>query len=335
MKKLLFILLAVCLLWVPGQATELPGGVHGVSGVTGPSGLTGLSGLSGRSGLQCAISGVSGLSGLSGLSGISGLASTVVGPSGLSGLSGISGAPSSISGISGLSGLSGHSGISGISGVSGLSGLSGISGLSGLSGISGATGTGDVTTTVANVFTATQTMPKIVVSSYTQTVDITATGVTRIKQPYICISATTTQSIASTTAAQAVTFTNLESNGASLSWAIAHSTYVVCSLKGNYFVTYTAIANLTGGANQVVNMWLRLNDTDIARTMAQNSLLAANSPTPITATYLLNLNAGDKLAVIMNATSTAAQLLTTPAQTNPTRPISPAIRFTVNKASEQ
>ena len=301
----------------------MPGGVQGVSGVTGPSGLSGLSGLSGRSGLQCAISGVSGLTGPSGLSGISGAACAISGVSGLSGLSGISGAPCAISGVSGLSGISGTVGVSGISGLSGLSGISGLPGL------------GDVTSVLSNNFTQTNTFTKIIVSSYTQTVDITATGITRISQPYICITATSTQDMASTTAAQAVTFTNLEINGPGLSWAIAHSTYVVCSLKGSYFLTYTAIANLTGGANELINVWLRLNDVDVARSNVRQDLLAANSPAAITATYLLKLSAGDKIAVIINATSTSAQLLTTAAQTNPTRPITPAIRLTVNKASEQ
>lgn len=132
-------------------------GSQGISGFSGLSGWSGISGQSGRSGYS-GISGWSGSVGSQGLSGFSGRSgySGISGASGQSGFSGFSGWSGGVgpAGSQGISGFSGISGWSGMQGASGLSGWSGISGWSGWSGAQGAPGTGDVSSNVANTFTA-------------------------------------------------------------------------------------------------------------------------------------------------------------------------------------
>lgn len=167
--------------------------------------------------------------------------------------------------------------------------------------------------------------------TYTTTNFVSAGNITgdlgNIKYPYASYSSNKTQTMISTTAAQLVNYTHNESQ-----YLISRNlTTITVSQAGTYLITYSAIVDCVA-AGRHVDIWLRVNGTDIARSNTRHNL-PISGESVMTVNYVQPLNANDNFELVWNADNTACQLLAVPAATSPTRPESPAIILTVNKIS--
>jgi hypothetical protein len=178
----------------------------------------------------------------------------------------------------------------------------------------------------------------IVNSSMTVTKQFYASSVTAVSGdigfPYGSFSSTNTQTIAATNIAYPIYFDIVESTGAGIYWINTKKSTVTVQLAGAYLITFSAIEDITGGANVDYEIWLRVNGIDKARTNTITHIVNPSAEQVVTVSYLQRFNAGDNVQLMMRAASTSAQLLYTAAGTSPTRPESPSIIMTINKISK-
>jgi hypothetical protein len=193
---------------------------------------------------------------------------------------------SATAGTSGSTGTSGSSGSSGSSGTSGSSGSAGTAGTSGRNGIDGSSGA-----SIANW--------------------------------YGSFSDSTTQPITAANTPTAITYNTVEiSNGIAIS-----GSQIQYQHTGIYEIGYSLQIERTSGGSAVdVDIFLRLNGTDIIRT---DSILAINSNNAKALPFvsnILQLNATDYLEILFASTSAAVQITAVPAQSVPyAHPAAPSI----------
>jgi hypothetical protein len=240
-----------------------------------------------------------GASGGDGSSGTSGTSATA-GTSGTTGSSGTSGTTGS-SGTTGTSGSSGSSGSSGTSATSGTTGTSGSSGTTGTSGSSATSGT----------------------SGTTGRNGIDGSSGASIANWYGSFSDSTTQTITAANTPTAITYNTVEiSNGIAIS-----GSQIQYQHTGIYEIGYSLqIERTSGGSDVDVDIFLRLNGTDIVRT---DSILAINSNNAKALPFvsnILQLNATDYLEILFASPSAAVRITAVPAQTVPyAHPAAPSI----------
>lgn len=153
---------------------------------------------------------------------------------------------------------------------------------------------------------------------------------------------TTTQSIASSTVAQIITFnTSVDvGNGIVLgtgTGSVANSRFTFLT-TGNYLVAFSAICNSTSG-NHNINIWLRSatagnTPADIANS---NTLQAMSGSVNgvMTVTFIYQTATQNEILELwMSGDSTNSQIQAIAAGVSPTRPATPSIILTVNKISK-
>jgi hypothetical protein len=151
--------------------------------------------------------------------------------------------------------------------------------------------------------------------------------------PHGSFSGSTTQTWASITTAYPITFDTDE-----IKSQITHSTStnpsrVYVDVAGIYLISFSACTSSPSGSGHV-NLWLRKNGTDIARSNTTTELLELVQ-TVITVTFILSLAANDYIEVVGNSQDVAnCTLNATGVQTTPDVPASPSIIFTINKISK-
>jgi hypothetical protein len=151
--------------------------------------------------------------------------------------------------------------------------------------------------------------------------------------PHGSFSDSTTQTWASITTAYPITFDTDE-----IKSQITHSTStnpsrVYVDVAGIYLISFSACTSSPSGSGHV-NLWLRKNGTDIARSNTTTELLELVQ-TVITVTFILSLAANDYIEVVGNSQDVAnCTLNATGVQTTPDVPASPSIIFTINKISK-
>ena len=148
------------------------------------------------------------------------------------------------------------------------------------------------------------------------------------------VSDSTTQVIASTTVAQAITFNTNE-----ILDAITHSTSVNPSrvyidTAGTYLVTFSMVVNLTGGGAATLDFWIRQNGADIPRSNSKSQITSADDRRMVTMTALVIAAANDYIEVFMSGDSTSLEIEALVAGSSPTRPAVPSIILTVNRVDE-
>ena len=152
---------------------------------------------------------------------------------------------------------------------------------------------------------------------------------------------TTTQAIASSTAAQIITFdTTTSQSGIAKgtgTGAVANSRFTL-NTTGDYLFIISAIADSSSGAHNL-NIWVRyaasggtpadLANSNTIQNMSGtvNSLIAV--PFIITATAI-----GDIVELWMSGDSTNSRILAVAAGVTPTRPAVPSIILTISKISK-
>jgi hypothetical protein len=151
--------------------------------------------------------------------------------------------------------------------------------------------------------------------------------------PYGSFSDSTTQTFASTTTAYPITFNTDEVKS-----QITHSTStnpsrIYVDIAGTYLITYSACVNSPAN-NGHMNIWIRKNNADIARTNTTIELMELVQSV-MTVTYILVLAANDYIELICNSQDTAnCTIAATAVQTTPDVPASPSIICTINKISK-
>ena len=153
------------------------------------------------------------------------------------------------------------------------------------------------------------------------------------KAPYGSLSDSTIQTIADIAVAYPITFDTNEEL-----YLVTHSTSVNPSRitldeAGTYFISYTAVFDITGGANDQLEIWLRVDGTNVPRSNSVFSISAAVTEGVGACTYIYTFTAGQYFELVMRGDTTAVQLLSRAAGTTPTRPAIPSIICTVNRIS--
>jgi len=154
------------------------------------------------------------------------------------------------------------------------------------------------------------------------------------RQPYAYISSNVTQAIDDTTLAQAVTF---EINNALNKFT--HSTSVnperlYADDDGTYLFTVTGQLDLSAGASQTLDMWWRVNGTDVAYSNNSSFVTNPGDLRVLTkAELLVDLNRGDYVECVMSGSSISLRLLTVAAGVTPTRPAIPSVEIVAVRVS--
>jgi hypothetical protein len=161
--------------------------------------------------------------------------------------------------------------------------------------------------------------------------NLSATGNVSMKRAYGMFSDNITRGTASTTNSYPIRFNTTED---SYGIHIVNLTNITFDHSGDYLIELSAIFLVTTGQNKHVNIWIRKNGVDIPRSNTIAEFPAANVETVITVPFIVDFHANDYLSVVWAADSTAVQLYSTAAKTNPIIPETPSIILTVSKISE-
>jgi len=148
--------------------------------------------------------------------------------------------------------------------------------------------------------------------------------------PYGAFQDTTTQTIASTTTAYPMTFNTTDySNGVS----IVSNSQITVANYGIYNIQFSGqFANADTQIHDV-DIWLSKNGTNVALSKGQISI--PNSHGGVDGhilpawNYFIELNAGDYVQLMWQASSTQVSMITLPTATSPTRPAAASIIATV------
>ena len=119
---------------------------------------------------------------------------------------------------------------------------------------------------------------------------------------------------------------------------ITHSTVtdpsrIVVQLAGGYLVTTSLQLGSTSGSG-TVDIWLRLNGSDLAGSNSRSFLTAASDLRILTVTFVLTLAANDYIEFVEASSNVNAGVTAFGAATLPTRPATPSIIVTINKVSD-
>jgi len=141
---------------------------------------------------------------------------------------------------------------------------------------------------------------------------------------------TTTHTVASTTTAYPITLnTTLSNNGVSIG---SPTSRIVFDYAGIYSITFSVQYENTDNQAHASTIWLRKNGTDVPDSSFYTSVPSSHGGTNgkiiTTANFVLDLNANDYIEVYFQAEDTDIQIVTIPAGTTPTTPVSPSIILT-------
>ena len=145
---------------------------------------------------------------------------------------------------------------------------------------------------------------------------------------------TTDQTIASTTTAYVVAIgTTDESNGVSLV-----TNRITYANAGTYSLTYSIQLENANNSIHDADIWVRKNGTDLTGSNSQFSVPnkhgGTNGHLIAICNYVFTLAAGDYLQICWAATSTDVSIQTYPAQTSPTRPLTPGVIVTTAQLTQ-
>lgn len=151
-------------------------------------------------------------------------------------------------------------------------------------------------------------------------------------RPCGMFSDSTTQTISSTTTAYPITFNTDE-----FKQDITHSTSLNTSRiqvdhEGTYLIIISAIASLASGTNQKLDVWVRVDGTDVPRSNTITNIVSTAEQI-VAVPFIYTFTDGQYFEMIMRGSSTNVRLLATGTQTGPTRPACPSIILTINRIS--
>ena len=146
---------------------------------------------------------------------------------------------------------------------------------------------------------------------------------------------TTDQTIASTTTAYIVNIGTVdEANGVT----IVSGNRITYANAGTYALTYSIQLENANNSIHDADIWVRKNGTDLADTNSQFSVAnkhgGTNGHLIAVCNYVFTLAAGDYLELAWAATTTDISIQTYPAQTSPTRPLTPGVIVTTAQLTQ-
>ena len=130
--------------------------------------------------------------------------------------------------------------------------------------------------------------------------------------------------------AQVITYTNTSLEG---DITLVDNTKITLNTIGRYLITFSAVAQTTGGNNKILTIWFRKNGSDVANSATKMTVLNSAS-TLMTVTYIgICTTPGDFFELWMHGDATSIELKYDAAGTTPVHPASPSIIVTVNQIS--
>lgn len=143
--------------------------------------------------------------------------------------------------------------------------------------------------------------------------------------PNATYASTSTQTIASITVGQVVTFNTIEvERGIQLETSGGVGSKIYVRQPGDYMVTFSAICSTTTGSNKNISMWFRKNGNDIDRSNTALRI-TSNNPQVMAVTFIYTLALNDYIELVMAGETTNCEILATPAVVAPSTPVQPAV----------
>jgi len=148
--------------------------------------------------------------------------------------------------------------------------------------------------------------------------------------PHLQISDSTNQAIAVANTPQAVTFDTDEFKRKMSHSTSTNPSRIYVNEAGRY--NASCLMHITStGANKVLDMWIRVNGADVARTNVNTTLVNTNDSKTVSMEFCFDMTAGQYMEVIMSGDSTNLSLIAQGTAVSPTRPASPSALLTIMK----
>lgn len=164
---------------------------------------------------------------------------------------------------------------------------------------------------------------------------LTATTRANLPLPYGQFSTTATQTVDATDQFYVVAF------GSDDKYGLTHSndnnnSRIYIDIPGTYLIIVSAIGGLTGGANKVLDIWLRVDDANVADSNTRIAIQSANNWKVVSVAFTHTFTAGQYFEIAYAGSDTRVELTQTAAQAGPPAvPASPAVIVTVHQVSSQ
>lgn len=152
-----------------------------------------------------------------------------------------------------------------------------------------------------------------------------------VKRPYASLTDNVTQTIANTALAYPINFSHIED---AYLVRLIDGKNISVDLTGDYLIEVSALFTTTTGTNKHVELWLEKNGVNVDRSSTYVEIPTSGVDTVVTVPFIIDLNTTDQIRFMWNADTTAAQLISYPNRTAPTRPEVPSIILTMSKISE-
>lgn len=146
--------------------------------------------------------------------------------------------------------------------------------------------------------------------------------------PHIGLLDTTIQSIAVVHTPQVITFDTL---GFAEKIVKTSSSRFTVLEGGNFIANISAQTELSSGANKTLDLWIRINGSDLINSNSKIRVVNSNDQKRLTISIPFTLNVNDYVELWMNGDDTSLRLLSSIAGTTPTRPVTPSIFLTIDK----
>ena len=156
-----------------------------------------------------------------------------------------------------------------------------------------------------------------------------------LRVPYGAFQDSTTQTAASTTVAYPVTFNTTDfSNGVT----VVSNSRITVTTAGLYNLQFSIQLINTTNASQDVDVWFRVNGTNVPASNSRFGLAPRKSPSDpfhliMALNYFVSLNATNYVEIVWCTTDTGVSIEQYPAGTSPTRPTIPSAIATMSFVS--
>jgi len=156
-----------------------------------------------------------------------------------------------------------------------------------------------------------------------------------LRVPYGAFQDSTDQVAASTTVAYPITFNTTDfSNGVT----IASNSRITVAYAGIWNLQFSIQLTNTTNASQDVDVWFRVNGTNVANSNSRFGLAPRKSPGDpfhviMALNYFVSLNATDYVEIVWRTTDTGVSIEQYPASVSPTRPAIPSAIATMSFVS--
>jgi hypothetical protein len=163
----------------------------------------------------------------------------------------------------------------------------------------------------------------------------TSTDTSGLRVPYGAFQDSTDQTAVSTTVAYPVTFNTTDfSNGVS----VASNSRITVTTAGLYNLQFSIQLTNTTNASQDVDIWFRVNGTNVANSNSRFGLALRKSPGDpyhiiAALNYFISLNATDYIEIVWRTTDTGVYIEHYAASVSPTRPAIPSAIATMSFVS--